>query len=228
MTPIQFTATEVAVKGRADLMRQSLDSFKKNLLGVDWQASALFLHADVLGTDDDAREMVSCATETFGTVQPFFGTGNFAKAFKWSMSQPTDEFCFRIEADWELLAPIQIDVLQWILRDNPWLACVNLRAYKSIVDGRLCLSPSLWRTLAAKEIVGRMDDVTNPEFQMRPDPWLGLPNPNGNKQGHWKGVRYPPAFSDNRVVIRDIGRAWMATSGFRKEKDKVFNKWVPA
>lgn len=220
---LDFTTTACC---RPDILRQTYRSFREHLKGVDWPNSELHLHVDRVPVLPHPLKVLEAAGEFFKPdgITAYFGkTPCFPAAVKWCWMQPRGTFFFHLEDDWELRHDIDVRELFSILEDRPDLACVNLRAYDfgNVNDTRICLSPALWRTACAKVISSRMDTDFNPELQLRP---ITHANPAGGKQGSYKAVQFPA----NERVIFDIGRNWLAKSGWRKDCGDLFVKWEEA
>lgn len=217
---LQFTATAMR---RPGIFRDTLQSFAANLRGVDFRASELYLNIDPLPAQGDIDLVLEIAGETFGHVfSNAPETPSFPAAVKWCWSQPTDELFVHLEDDWLLQRPVEIWDMLALMRADPSLSLVNLRAYKHS-DDRLCLAPGLWRTEHAKAIAARMRTDANPEMQLRAQ---RPSNPYGGLHNGFKGKQFPA-----EIVIRDIGRAWMQVNSLRRDSEfngnrNQFTRWV--
>ena len=219
---LDFTTTAMV---RPDVLERTYRSFARNLGGVELGKSTLHINVDPLPNDAGGlKRMEEVAGKFFGQVHLWSpAVANFAAAVKWCWTQPQGAVFFHLEDDWELMRPVHINQFAPPFLSGPAeLACVNLRAYDFPEgDRRICLSPGLWRTSAARAIAGRMVDDWNPEKQLRPKNWGGRANNSGGAAEGFYGQQYP-----GLPIIKDIGRAWMARAGVEKsESTGYFNTW---
>lgn len=224
---IDFTTTATC---RPEILRRTLESFKKNLLGVDLSRCRMHCNIDPVPDPKLAFDVERVVMQYFVAAR-FHHTAEpcFPAAVKWCWSQPETPVFFHLEDDWELTRPVHMRELFRVLAGDgspppglelPMPSCVNLRAY-DFPDGdkRICLSPGLFRSDHARAMASRMVITANPEKQLRP---RGADNLHGDKHGEYIGVQFP-----RERVLRDIGRAWLTTSGFRKSVPVFFTKWEP-
>lgn len=225
---INFTTTATR---RPEVYARTLVSFKEKLRGINLKEQTLYLNIDPLPEKANAQawEMVALAHQYFKEVivneprQP-----NFAAAVKWCWQQPQTPYFFHLEDDWELTEPIALGEMAHILDIKTTLTAVGLRAYNFVTRvNRICLSPGLFRTADARVMADRMVDSANPERQLR----LTQPDfPHGGAHGAFIAVQFPA--NEPRIVLRDIGREWLAVSGYRKatvpRKPMYFNHWERA
>lgn len=196
-----------------------LESFVANLAGVDWAASTLHLNLDPVPASGDGKALVAHAYHVFGHVcgqcppEP-----SFPAAVKWCWAQPQGAYFFHLEDDWLLTSPVNLIEMADRLTLDPTLSLVNLRAYRHD-DDRLCLAPGLWRTSHAKAIAERMRTDANPEMQLRK---RSDKNPHGGLHEGYRGVQHP---SGGKIVLQDMGRAWMIVTGMRRDQGRHFVRW---
>jgi hypothetical protein len=176
---------------RPGIFRDTLDSFRGNLRGVDFQDCTLYLNLDPAPAEGDGDAVEATAREVFGTVivnRP--AEPCFPAAVKWCWSATgRGVFCVSLEDDWILQKPVEIGDMLAALQADPTLSLVNLRAYRHS-DDRLCLAPGLWRTDHAKAIAAKMRTDANPEMQLRrkrPN------NPHGDLHVGYRGLQFPEA-----------------------------------
>lgn len=197
--PIDVTTTIVAVPGMADVYRRTLSSFRENLIGFPW--GTLYINLDGVGgaPDPDAYQTVlAVAGDFFPSISPHPGPGNFAAACKWCFAQPQSRFALSLEPDWLLTEPIEIEDMIKVMGSQ---SVLNLRAHPFSMQTRRCyLSPALWRTAMMHAVSEQMNDQDNPEIQL----WRIT-------DAEQCGRYWPP-----RIVLKDIGRDWLAQSGFKK------------
>lgn len=216
---MQFDFTTTAMR-RPGILRDTYQSFAGNLQGVDMRASTLFINIDPLPDEGNLEATKEVAAEFFGHVvinQP--ESPSFPAAVKWCWRQPTTEYFFHLEDDWVLEKPVHVLSMLEAFKDCPQLACVHLRAYNTCEDGRICLAPGLWRASHAREIESRLVTDANPERQLRAQK---PSNPHGGKHEGFIGRHFP----DQQIVLKDIGRMWMATMGLRRKGDRDFVRWA--
>lgn len=212
MELIDFTTCTVAAPGRAELLRRTYRSFEQNLIGVDMPGSRVFLNEDgVLQEDQGACQALFEASNGAMIVVRFSHVHSFPAAVRWLWQQPTTRYFLHLEDDWELRRPVNIADLIAPLDADPGLSCVNIRAYNGINDQRICLSPGLWRTEHARVIASRLTDDEDPELQLR----------QGAADG-FRGMQWP---TNRTPYIKDLGRAWMAEHGLRKNRGKRLTAW---
>lgn len=229
LIPLEFTTTAMP---RPEILHRTYQSFKKNLLGVDWARSRLYINIDPFpGMDLASAAHTRARTRTLMDVMEHFpnvcamfpSDPDFASAVKWCWAMPQGEFFFHLEDDWELQRPVDIQELlqplgaDWASQGS--LACASIRVYGfQTGDRRICLSPGLFRTSRAKALAARLTPGMNPEKQLRPtDP---VQNPNGDRHQGLGGVQIPtkPYGPTEPSALVDIGRDWLANSNYRKQR----------
>jgi hypothetical protein len=219
---LDFTTTATA---RPEIISKTFASFQTNLLGVDWKNCVLHLNVDPLPAGGDRDAVVALAEEYFGHVEPNFpDAASFLTAVKWCWSQPATGYFFHLEDDWELRWQVPVEDLARWLDADAGLSCVNLRAYGFAEDeDRICLSPSLLRTAHARVMSARLNRVSNPERQLRAK---SSSNPEGGSHEGFHGRQFPR--EPESIMIFDVGRAWLAASGWAKNNGKRFTTWNEA
>lgn len=203
---------------RPDVYADTLASFTANLGGIDWAGCRLWLNVDPVGPGD-ALDVADVARRHFGDVVVNMpAVASFPAAVKWCWSREhTTPFALNLEDDWRLCQPIDVLDLMAFFRD-PGLSCVNLRAYRfPPSEQKICLSPGVLRSSHARTMAERMVTNANPEQQLRRETAL---NPCGGKHEGFRGMQYPA-----KPVLRDIGRPWLKTSGWRKTEPVTFTEW---
>jgi hypothetical protein len=217
---IDFTTTAM---GRPEIFRQTLESFHRNLKGINLWEQTLYLNVDPVPPEKQPQ-VLDVAADYFKVVKSNSPVKpSFPAAVKWCWSQPTTELFFHLEDDWELVKPVDINtlILPFTFKDK-FLTVVNLRAYHWVhLDGRMCLSPGLWRTPHAKVLSQRLRLTANPEKQLRRQSSV---NPEGGKHGGYMGRSHTKDVND--IVIRDLGREWLLRSGYKKPDSMYFTNWV--
>lgn len=216
MLEMEFTTTACC---RPEIFRRTLESFTNNLKGVDFENSTIHINIDPLPEGDKRlwHEVYEVAQKYFRVVHPHMPMiASFPKAVKWCWLQPVSGLFFHLEDDWELKTSIHIDEMISLMLSAKTSA-VNLRAYPGIDDDRICLSPCLMLTSAARALSKRMSITANPERQLRA---VSDENPEGGKHDGYTSIQYP-----KDVVLRDIGRVWLMQSGWKKTEQVTFTTW---
>ena len=209
--PLEFTTTATC---RTSLIKKTYESFHKNLLGVDWAKSTLYVNIDPIGGEGSPEDIIKICKNYFGKVVynlPI--VCNFCAGHKWTWEQPKEKYFFTLQEDWVLRIPVGIHSLYGKLSLNAKFedhrnktVIVTLRAYSTIKDKRVCLSPGMVLTQWAKFMANKMDITKNPEKQCRPWTRINLVGKNSSK---YTGLQHPQI--GRAVVVVDTGRAWMTT-----------------
>jgi hypothetical protein len=219
MTHLDFATTAVC---RPQILDRTYSSFLGQLKG-DWRPGTLYINIDPLPEKADPTATIEVARKHFPQVlvnTP--ARSSFPSAVKWCWGQPQTDYFFYLEDDWDLTQEVQVDKLLELLRQNEKLACINLRAYP-IRDERICLSPGLWRSSAARVLAERLTLDANPEKQLRP---TSPTNPIGDRHLGFLGRQFPDDY--RAKMIRDSGREWLATqSEYEKDGGIHFTTWKP-
>jgi hypothetical protein len=209
---LDFTITTCL---RPDILRRTLESFRANLLGVEWEKCTCYINVDPAGPmpENGIADPAHIAAHFFDHIVPNWPVvPSFPAAVAWCFSQPTAHLCFHLEDDFELLEPIDIEQVKQVM-DTEGSAVVNLRLHPFAAGVRRCfLSPGLWRSDMMRDFAAQMNVDENPEIQL----W--------RYTDAMKCGRYWP----DRIVLRDIGREWLAQSGYKKnvEVAKGINPWT--
>lgn len=213
---IDFTTTATC---RPELLNRTYKSFLSKLTGFDLRKSTLYINIDQLPTGANAGKVVEVAHTYFNSIVVNIpAISSFPTAVQWCLVQPRAKHTFHLEDDWELKMGVDLRKLIALLDNDSGLACVNLRAYATISDDRICLSPGLWRTETAKIIAGRLSAEANPERQLRPKDQT---NPYGGKHIGFTGKQY-----GDRPIITDTGRSWLEGNRLKKDGGASFTTWV--
>jgi len=225
---------------RPGLLEKTLDSFCKNVF-TDRNRYRLIFNVDPIGEDCDPMDVVKVAGFYFDDIlYNIAEKPSFPKAFMWCWNHAESDYLFHINEDWELLRPINIDDMIDILEKTNNLACLRLlrvdipnnfngfsSEYKYIDMGKylraerrdasFSTSPELIKAAFYKEARKYLLNNKNPEKQFRP----------GNKVykvvKEWDYAFY--AKPGDKMLIKDIGRDWMAKNKFRKKGGHGFTEW---
>jgi len=219
---LDFTTTAVA---RPKIVNQTFKSFSRNLKGVDFGSSRLFINIDPLPSDVDRQEVIDVAEKYFGTVVANCPKkGNYTTAYNWVWGRAETEFIFNLEDDWAMTEEVHIDKLLAYFDGSETMYEVALRAYE--YPYRTCpTSPSVMHERYYKKIAGNLDPTFNPECQLRGRKW-GLKMPSKDPKVTHKGrvIAYPEKRS--HIVLKDLGRDWMNKQPFKRPNSKkAFTTW---
>jgi hypothetical protein len=167
-------------------------------------------HPEGLTENNKIKEVKNIAKEYFGNVIFNYGDSCFPKAVKWLFTNADKEFIFNLEDDWEVLCDIPEYIGDFF--NNSKIMQVGLRAWKRS-DARFVLSPSFIRKSFCNQVASKMHGSRNPEEQIR-----GIsPYKPEDAFLYWP-------FESNKVVLRDLGRPWIKTTGFGRGLDD-FTQW---
>jgi len=236
--PLEFTTTATI---RPEIVRRTYASFKAHLKGVDWAKSTAYVNVDPLPEGKCALDVVEAIRESVGNVTHRHPSkANYSLAYKLVWSQPTGDFFFNLEDDWELCEDVDVETLLAPFADDKIVA-VPLRAY-SYWYKSTPTSPSMYRTSYFKDIAERMHGNENPETQLHDLMNVEYENykvsfPESGKERH-PGNRtsvYPS--NERHIIVKDIGREWSEQSGYtrpqvldksdpRYVKKNHFTSWV--
>jgi hypothetical protein len=221
---------------RPNILAKTYSSFTTRLLGINFKESTLYINIDPIPKINPDRT-IDIAKKYFGNVVVNIPEKpNFSKALQWCFSQPkNNKYFFYLQDDWILLQHFHIahliDTLgKCITVERPRhsgierrcrIAVVNLRAYKSIGDYRICLSPGLFNTKWASRFAARMDVDYNPEKQTR---HKSADNPGGGIMTCYYIALHTPS---HKAIVEDIGREWMEKHNIIRNTTEPmrFNGW---
>jgi len=184
----------------------------------------VFINIDPVGPDTPEM-LVETLQGMVGSVEFHIGAApNFTAACNWLWRQPSDEYIFHLEDDWELVAPVHIDdLLQPFNREDSFLQ-VALRAYPYAYD-KVCLSPSVLHRRFYKAVAGKLDERKNPEVQLRGNVFgLELPSPKEGIRSIGKVTVHSAC--REKIYIKDLGRAWLKKQPYARPDVKTeFTTW---
>ena len=207
---IEVTITHVAAPGRLALLARTIDSFARMLLGRQADRCIVSIDPAPDGHGDVAGALAILRPRFRQVVHSAPRRASFADAVRWCWETSTADRVFHLEDDWVLTCPIRLAAMESVLDADPSLSAVNLRAYGRFKPvGQPYLSPGLWRGSACRRLAAGIVDGINPERQL----W-DLAKASGDRAAYWP----------DRAVVRDIGREWLAGSGYRKDAEGC-NKW---
>ncbi len=214
---LEFVSTECL---RPEVCDKAWQSLKKNLKGVNWDRSTLYLNIDPLPKDrgrEESKQVLRKAFRVFGNVSVRrTEIPNFTRAVKWGWSQVKGHFFFYFQADWILKKEVDIEFVIMSLL-NQKLDSFQLRAYKGNYD-RLCLSPCLIKTSTAYDLAQQMIETVGPEAQLR------SPRKREGGRNLAKDLNCK-CWPRNEAVVEDIGREWAKEHKIQKKNGSRFVVW---
>lgn len=213
---ISFTTTAMP---RPDILDKCYESFSKNLFGVDMKRSVLYLNIDPFPYDNAKQfvqinrlreNVLSVAKKYFKTV--YYNTPdkpNYAAAYKWLWGSAKSDVIINIEDDWELIRPVNIDIL--LNKYSHVKYEIVFRAYGYNYPC-CCTSPAILKKRFYSEIARGMNTQENPECQIHRngDGRYSIIIPNSRtKDIKTYVVAYPEYRNVHRnIIVKDIGREW--------------------
>ena len=200
--PLEFTTTAC---NRKVILMQTYQSFIRNLDGVDWNKSTLYINVDPLPNKDNIEVIEKMAIQIFGTVKIRYGKGSAAEANHWTLSQPKGKYFFNLEDDWVLTEKVNIHDMIAQLERYPQIIQSYLLGSK-IEEGRPTLMPSLMRRSAIQMLIKRLNTKSNYEQQM-----IAIYERLGKIP---MSIRY-----GSKKYVHDIGREWMEKEGLKRIND---------
>ena len=117
---------------------------------------------------------------------------NFAVAVKTCWSQVKRNYFLHLEDDWNFIKIVDFSIAVEKLFSKDDIVAVMLSRFDKKESPKTLLSPALWKTSAARNIISKMVDNDNPEQQIK--------NLTGRNSSIWYPIDYP--------VVKDIGRKW--------------------
>lgn len=232
--PLDFVTTACC---RPKVFNSTLKSFTGRMLDVKFKQSTLYLNVDPIPENRNPLAVVEVAKKFFGNVvYNIPEKPNFTTALKWGFQQPEGRYFFYLQDDWALLKTVRVSELRKMMgssvvvnkytKERGKVINVVLRAYGSISDHRICLSPSLMDTAWAKEYSLLLDENLNPERQFRP---VSQTNKGGGQASSKQNVgQQYPANPRHGIIVKDLGRPWLKQNKLKRNATKwKFNTWVP-
>lgn len=207
--PLEFTTTAC---NRPELLMITYSSFVKNLKGVDFSKSILYLNIDPMPNSDNVEMVEIVAKQFFGNVFVNYSEkGCASEANSWVLRQPKGEFFFNLEDDWQLRREVNIFEMIHLLQKHKGLMQCYLLG--SLIDpGRPTLMPSLMRTSVLRPMLDLLNTKSNYEQQM-----ISVYNLIGKKP---LSIQYGYGLGK---FVHDIGRVWFNLKGLKRGEG---NKWV--
>jgi len=211
---MEFTTTAMS---RPDIINKTYHSFSKNLKGIDFKKSTLYINIDPLPKGNNTLRVVEVAYKYFGNV--VYNTPekpNFTNAVNWCWMNAKEDIIFHLEDDWIMTE--LVDVLPLIDKlNNSKLFSIPFRKTMNFPYDKPSLSPSFLHNRFYKAVAGRLDSKLNPEIQLRGKNF-------GIDMGPRQGI--VDGYSDH-AIIQDIGREWIDKTKYKKPKTKSeFVSWI--
>jgi len=220
MRIISFTTTSCC---RCDLLLRTYESFVKNMNGVDFKNSTLFINLDHYEGVGDVDECVRISKYFFGNVvYNVPKTPDFSSAIKWLWDREFETpYVFHLEEDWELISEINIEDIVSILNSRESLVSVRLRHRGRYTEGfsdRIVLLPSLYKKDFLK--IGEfIREGKNPERCISRSSrgprkqMIDILNVDETLSYLFSGAGIKEG-KRSASIIKDIGRDWKGENGY--------------
>lgn len=207
--PLEFTTTAC---NRPELLIRTYSSFVKNLKGVDFSRSILYLNIDPMPNAEGAELVEKVAKQFFGRVfVRYTDKGCASAANAWVLRQPKGEFFFNLEDDWELRREVNIfDMISLLQQRKGAMQCYLLGSM--IEEGRPTLMPSLIRTAVLRSMLELLNIESNYEQQM-----IAVYHKIGKKT---LSIQYGYGMGK---FVHDIGRVWFDIKGMKRGEE---HRWI--
>ena len=220
---------------RPEILKQTLNSFFRNMLEPIRDKCRLIINLDPIGDDIDSESILPIITAYFKYYHIHFPMNpSFPHAFKWVWDQSEAPWVFHLEDDWELLQPVDIMAMIQTMQDYPQLALLRLPHKKS--EGNTTKQWNLFFPHNGRYFVCPPDRIRTAGFAGHPslirDKFIHSTRPflstemNPEKQFHgdnyyivnevmnWEyGVWGNPG---DLKYIQDIGEQWRVANKFLK------------
>lgn len=214
---LEFTTTSC---NRPSLLNATYASYSKNLKGVDFSKSIVYVNIDPAPNSKNIQMVEEVAKRYFGTVVVNYPSSpNFAAAALWCFSQVKGEMFFHLEDDWQLMKTIDIHSMISKLGTSN-LQCILNKKKNSIATrevGEPCFVPSLIATQYWKKYLTNFKLDINPEYQMKV-----LFRNKSTRLFKNHSIYYNPT----QEISRDIGRAWLSANKLARSY-KPGTRWSP-
>jgi len=222
--PIQVTTTATM---RPSIIERTFKSFVKNLKGVDWKNSTLFINVDPIPEGKRDKAVKVCNSLFGKVVHNFPKKASYSQAFNWCWSKASDEYILNLEDDWVLDKVVHIQEILSMFKLVPTLYQVVLRAYKYQYPACVT-SPAILTKHFYKAFAGNLDPMINPENQLhtRGDQFglLDIPFRKHRKNPAKRVQAYPT--NGKEIIVIDIGREWMESTDLcRPDYKRNFTTW---
>lgn len=216
---INFTTTAVL---RPEILDRTYASFSQNMIDINLKSCSCFINIDPVPPGDRAS-VVDVAKNYFENV--IYRTPkkpNCSGAYNWLWTEAFSDIIFNLEDDWILLEEIKCLKIIKDFESHPKLWEIALRAYKYNYN-KMVFSPAFFHKRFYKHVAGKFDTNLNHEVQLRGERFK-LKFPSGKSQN--RIIAFPDQKS--HVIVKDIGRKWIADCSYKKPKHKAsFTAWVP-
>ncbi len=216
---LEFTTTAC---NRPSILNQTYHSYTKNLKGIDFSKSTLYLNVDPAPHNVDIAKAEEVAKKYFGKVIVNYpSSSNFSAAAYWCFSQVEGKYFFHLEDDWILLKPINVHSLISKMNNNTLQCILNKKRSAVTVSetGEPCFVPSLISTEYWKKYLSGFNININPEYQMK---MMFRNRSTGLSQ--YKSVYYNLSIE----FSRDIGRDWLKKNNLARSYSpgKRWSPWI--
>ena len=212
---IDFTTTACV---RPWVLDATYKSYSTNLKGIDFKKCTLYINVDPIGNTSQysAEDVVAVAEKYFKEVVANTpDKANFALASKWCLTQPTREYFFHLEDDWELVREVNIQDMLSMFKENTLQVVLNKGKNQTLLreTGEPMFVPSLIKTKHMKYYTEVMEDSGNPEQRV--------------KQRYRRNKRNKPPssifFNIKLPYSVDRGRRWLRQHKFARDRRNIGN-----
>jgi hypothetical protein len=214
---LEFTTTAC---NRPSVLNSTYSSYSKNLKGVDFEKSRLYLNVDPSPDSTDIDKVEEVAKRYFGEVIVNYPTtSNFSAAAFWCFSQVKGDMFFHLEDDWHLTR--EVDIHRMISKlGNSNLQCILNKKRTPATSrerGEPSFVPSLISTRYWQKYLVGFDLSSNPEYQMK--------TKFRNKSTALFENRSVD-YDSSKELSKDIGRLWLTKNGLARNY-KQGTSWSP-
>lgn len=232
---------------RPEILKETLNSFFRNLLAPVQDRCRLIINIDPIGEDFSAYKIADIASAYF--TRNFIclpSTPSFPRAFKWCWDKVEAPWVLHLEDDWGLLAPVDITAMIAMMEKHRDLASLRLPKFSAdcafmknwnlffpwngeffeCPDGYRRAAgfaghPSLLRGEFVKKCAPLINETLNPEKQFHGDN-----DPLVMEVLNWRyGVWGQP---NSNPLIKDLGEKWRVNNNFKKAggiNKAFFTQW---
>lgn len=202
---------------RPEVLKLTLRSFARRCFSR-YDSVRIIANVDPLGSETASRDDVIALLNAFDSRGQALvnapEAGGFAKAVKWVWGQVDAPYVLHLEDDWFLNRPLDIDRIErLILGGEADIVRLYLRRYASEPSTQeFSLNPFFMRGATAHDLAGRMNDVGDPEKQIR---GLFFGKADNLPRIAFHGKQGDPA------DVTDIGTLWRKSHNLRKSYVKA-------
>lgn len=208
---------------RPEIIDTTYKSFSENMIDIDFKELPLYLNIDPLPEKDKhlIPDVIAVAEKYFKTVEVFTpDKASFSLAVKRLYERAcVHQYVFDLQDDWILTRPVEVK--KAIQHISPPIIGVTFNTYNfEKFPHMFCISPTISLGSWVKSVYPHIKDFISPEQQFRHNARVGVKVPH-NLVG--RSAKFP---DPKTVICKDIGRAWINTTEYKKKKvDGKFYTW---